>query len=390
VNALTEARLLVKSRGESNQPAVEVAHEAIFTNWPRLSRWIEEHAGELRVCRRLTRAAQEWEEAGAPHFKHLPDRATLKQYRKVLPACSLGEDDKVVGRFLGAAGTRQRVFEGTLAFIVAVFVGLGAFFWWATVHDYSPAIAVEGLLARVGVLSPIEPDMLPVQAGSFQMGSPQEEAGRYQSEGPVRTVTFQRSFLIGKHEVTFAEYDRFAAATGRPLPGDQGWGRGLRPVINVSWEDAKAYADWLNKKTGKEFRLPSEAEWEYACRTATRTRFYTGDSDKDLDRAGWYWDNSGGQTHPVGEKAPNAWGLYDMHGNVYEWVEDDWHGSYERAPSEGQAWVDNPRGSLRVVRGGSWIFVAQYCRSAVRDIFVPDGRSLNVGFRLSRSVALGS
>ena len=160
-------------------------------------------------------------------------------------------------------------------------------------------------------------------------------------------------------------------------------------MINVSWEDAQAYADWLNKKTGKEFRLPSEAEWEYACRAGTRTRFYTGDSDKDLDRAGWYWDNSGGQTHPVGEKAPNAWGLYDMHGNVYEWVEDDWHGSYDGAPDDGSAWVDNPRGSARVMRGGSWDFGALGCRSAGRGISAPGGRDVDVGFRLSRSVALG-
>ena len=163
-------------------------------------------------------------------------------------------------------------------------------------------------------------------------------------------------------------------------------------MINVSWEDAQAYADWLNKKTGKEFRLPSEAEWEYACRAGTRTRFYTGDSDKDLDRAGWYRSNSGNKTHPVGEKAPNVWGLYDMHGNVWEWVEDDWQGSYSSyngAPDDGRAWVENSRGSYRVLRGGSWFNAAQDCRSAMRYSFAPGYRDGGVGFRLSRSVALG-
>jgi formylglycine-generating enzyme required for sulfatase activity len=208
-------------------------------------------------------------------------------------------------------------------------------------------------------------------------------------EGPVRTVTFQRPFAISKYEVTFAEYDRFAAATGRSLPGDQGWGRGSRPVINVSWEDAKAYADWLYEKTGKEFRLPSEAEWEYACRADTHTRFYTGDTDEDLDKAGWCWENSGSQTHPVGEKAPNAWGVYDTHGNVWEWVEDDWHGSYEGAPKDGSAWVNNPRGFIRVMRGGSWNIGSEFCRSVRRNGNPPGCRINDVGFRLSRSVTLG-
>ncbi len=136
-------------------------------------------------------------------------------------------------------------------------------------------------------------------------------------------------------------------------------------------------------------RLPSEAEWEYACRANTITRYYTGDTDKDLDRAGWYRENSGGELHPVGDKEPNAYGLYDMHGNVYEWVEDDWHDNYKGAPDNGRAWVDDPRGANRVMRGGSWGFVAHRCRSAYRHYLRPDDRDDYVGFRLSRSVTLG-
>ena len=152
--------------------------------------------------------------------------------------------------------------------------------------------------------------------------------------------------------------------------------------MGVSWRDAQAYASWAG------LRLPSEAEWEYACRASTVTRFYTGDKDKDPDQAGWYDDTSGGRLHPVGEKAPNAFGLYDMHGNVWEWVNDDWHDDYDGAPKGGRAWIELP-GASRVVRGGSWDINARYCRSATRSHDDPGYRFNYLGFRLSRSVTLG-
>ena len=154
-------------------------------------------------------------------------------------------------------------------------------------------------------------------------------------------------------------------------------------MVGVSWDDAGRYAAWAG------LRLPSEAEWEYACRANTKTRYYTGDMQKDLDRAGWYRENSGEELHPVGEKEPNAWGLYDMHGNVFEWVEDDWHDNYDGAPDDGRVWVDKPRGANRVIRGGSWSIDAPGCRSAFRYFRWPGYRDFYVGFRLSRSVAFG-
>jgi formylglycine-generating enzyme required for sulfatase activity len=156
-----------------------------------------------------------------------------------------------------------------------------------------------------------------------------------------------------------------------------------QPVVGVSWEDARRYASWAG------LRLASEAEWEYACRAGTSIRFYAGDTEKDLDQAGWYGDNPSGKLHPVGEKTPNVWGLYDMHGNVWEWVEDDWHDSYKGAPDDGSAWIDKRRGSDRVIRGGGWGDGARYCRSAMRGGSGPGDRDDHVGFRLSRSVALG-
>jgi formylglycine-generating enzyme required for sulfatase activity len=229
-------------------------------------------------------------------------------------------------------------------------------------------------------------ELVRIAAGAFMMGSRPSEAGRFENEDPVHEVRVPE-FCMGRYPLTNEEYGRFLKDNPQIKPPEYWADRKLnqprQPVVGVSWEDAQLYASWAR------LRLPSEAEWEYACRAGARTRFYTGDTEKDLDKAGWYSENSGGQTHAVGEKTPNAWGLYDMHGNVWEWIEDDWHGSYKKAPNDGSAWIDEPRGSGRVVRGGSWPFVALFCRSAVRDFRWPAYRDFRVGFRLSRSVALG-
>ena len=204
-----------------------------------------------------------------------------------------------------------------------------------------------------------------------------------------------RSFWIGKYEVTFDEYLAFVLDNRdfKPPP-DQGWGRGSRPVINVNWEEAQAYAAWLSKVTGKAFRLPTEAEWEYAARANSTKHYWWGDDVNEGGKVwancancGSEWDNQ--KTAPVGSFSENGFGLHDMHGNVWEWVEDDWHESYKGAPNDGSAWTDKSRGSLRVLRGGSWDGDAQNCRSAVRFGNRPGYRNGSVGFRLSRSVALG-
>jgi formylglycine-generating enzyme required for sulfatase activity len=162
------------------------------------------------------------------------------------------------------------------------------------------------------------------------------------------------------------------------------------PVEQVSWKEAQQFIKKLNQvEKTKDYRLPSEAEWEYACRAGSEAEFFFGDDVERLDEFAWYFENSGNKTHRVGEKKPNGWGLYDMHGNIWEWVEDDWHDSYEGAPDDGRAWVDKPRGSCRVIRGGSWSYDARCWRSATRDCHGPDGRNGLVGFRFSRSIPLG-
>ena len=198
-----------------------------------------------------------------------------------------------------------------------------------------------------------------------------------------------------KYPVTFEDYDRYAENWGllktlliRKLnPGhsyDQGWGRGRRPVINVNWHEAKAYAAWLSKQTGKRYRLPSESEWEYAARAGTET-VYSWGNEIGVNRANSFKSGSkwsGKQTSPVGSFAPNGFGLYDMHGNVWEWVEDCWHDNYEGAPSDGSVWTSGGDSSRAVVRGGSWNSYPRDLRSAYRGGAAPSYRADNNGFRL--------
>jgi formylglycine-generating enzyme required for sulfatase activity len=208
-----------------------------------------------------------------------------------------------------------------------------------------------------------------IPAGTFMMGSPENENGRYDNEGPQHQVTLS-GFKMSKYEVTFAQYDAFCEATGRSKPSDNGWGRGIRPVINVSWDDAAAFAEWMG------CRLPTEAEWEYAGRAGTTTAYHTGST---LNASHANFDYHVGQTKPVGSYAPNTWGLFDMHGNVWEWC-SDWYGSYS---STAQTNPSGPAsGSYRVLRGGSWLNYGRNCRSADRSDYEPSHRFGDTGFRL--------
>ncbi|MCP4697949.1 MAG: SUMF1/EgtB/PvdO family nonheme iron enzyme [Gammaproteobacteria bacterium] len=232
------------------------------------------------------------------------------------------------------------------------------------------------------------PEMVFIPAGTFRMGSPDSEEGRDSDEGPVHEVNVN-AFAIGRYEVTFEEYDRFCDISGQKKPDDAGWGRGRHPVINVSSGDAAVYAKWLNEQTGYVYRLPTEAEWEYAARAGKNTAYHFGDDEKLLDEYDWYSANSDEKTHPVGEKKLNAWQLYDMHGNVWEWVQD-WHAKdyYANSPK------DNPTGPetgiIQVFRGGGWSVSLRYVRSANRSGITSGYRRNDVGFRLVRANALYS
>ncbi len=227
---------------------------------------------------------------------------------------------------------------------------------------------------------PFEPEMVTIPAGSFEMGGILNGF-----EQPIRTITIERPFAISKYPIIFNEYDAFAEETGREKPKDEGWGRERRPVINVSWQDATDYAAWLCYISGKAYRLPSEAESEYANRAGSNTQFFWGDEGLLANEYAWFILNSQQKTHPVGEKLANPWGVHDMTGNVYEWVNDKWHDNYKGAPSDGSVW-ENGDDLRRVLRGGSWGNDTYGLRSAYRHWFSQCLRSDDVGFRLAQDL----
>ncbi len=228
------------------------------------------------------------------------------------------------------------------------------------------------------------PEMVRIESGSFTMGSLNGD----DDERPIHTVTIDYPFALGATEVTFEQYDIYADANGLDFPNDRGWGRGNQPVINVSWNDIQGYVSWLNEQTGEEYRLPSEAEWEYAARAGSTTEYSWGDeigvNKANCASCGSEWDEE--QTAPVGSFAPNAFGLYNMHGNVWEFVQDCYIASYEETPWAGSA-VEVENCSRRVLRGGSWISAPQALRSATRLSYGPFFRySSYYGFRLAQDL----
>ena len=240
------------------------------------------------------------------------------------------------------------------------------------------------------------PEMVEIPSGSFNMGSSNLEVGHQNDEAPQHRVNV-KAFALGKYEVTMGQFAAFIHEAGLDDDNDcyAGHGKGNwrnpgfpqsdnQPVVCVNWNEAQAYAQWLSKKTGKQYRLPSEAEWEYAARAGTTTAHYWGNDighgNANCDGCGSRWDDK--QTAPAGSFAPNAFGLYDMLGNAWEWVDDSYHESYNGAPANGSAWDDDSE--KRVLRGGSWFNLSQATRSASRDRHDTAYRDSSGGFRLAR------
>lgn len=217
-----------------------------------------------------------------------------------------------------------------------------------------------------------------IPAGEFDMGSPAGEKDRGSDEGPVHRVKISNAFYMGKYEVTQKQWRDVMGTNPSNFIGDD------RPVVYVSWNDAQEFIKKLNEKEGlNKYRLPSEAEWEYAARAETTTRYSFGDDESKFGEYEWYAINFG-NPHEVGQKKPNPWGLYDMHSNVWEWVQDSWHSNYDGAPADGSAWEGD--GSSRVLRGGCWGSSAGDCRSAVRFGYDAGVLSFGLGFRLLRDL----
>jgi formylglycine-generating enzyme required for sulfatase activity len=253
------------------------------------------------------------------------------------------------------------------------------------------SIEIKTFRDRLGNSSP-GPEMIVIPAGSFRMGAVQ--GGGDSDEKPVHVVTIARSFAMGKFEVSFEEYDRFCELTGREKPKDgrrwfpfSNWGREKRPAINVSWDDATAYARWLSEQTGKHYRLPSEAEWEYAAKAGSEDRYWwgfnIGENRANCKGCGSKFD--GKKTSPIGSFAANPYGLFDTAGNVWEWCQDRWHESYEGAPTDGSAW-ETGEDQRRVERGGSFGSKPRYVRASARGRGKPADRYVYLGFRVARDL----
>lgn len=214
-----------------------------------------------------------------------------------------------------------------------------------------------------------------IAPGTFIMGSGPGEDGRYNNEDPAHEVRILSPFWMGKYPITQAQWQAVMGFNPSRFKGDQ------LPVEQISWTDAHDFAKRLQELTGYAFRLPNEAEWEYACRAGGMTAYFFGNDPDVLGEFAWYEDNADGATHPVGQKQPNLWELFDMHGNVWEWCQDWYHNTYAGAPAEGREW-DHLEGVHKVVRGGSWHAKAQACRSAIRNRLSPRDHYYFLGVRM--------
>lgn len=384
---LVEARLLVKDRRKlaDGQEAVvvEVAHEALIRHWSQFKDWVDANREFLVWQHRFNVTRKKWEENERSVellLRGRPMSEALEWLRKNPDRFS--EDERHFVLVSRSRRTRERVVAAIGTGLVLWLVS-GTTWLWQKGYDLDQAaLKIQSLVMNIHVL----PQMVRIPAGDFQMGDVEKLGDSWRN--PVRLVRIM-PFAMGKYEVTFEEYDRFAIAEGNPLPDAQGWGRGQRPVITVSWYDAKAYANWLSEQTGRRYRLPTEAEWEYAARSGAKQEEWAGTSDKSqLGVYAVFTDNSDNRTAEVGTKNANGFGLYDLSGNVSEWVEDCAHETYRQAPTDGSAWLDADGGECgkRVFRGGAWLGTPELLRTSNRLRYNADNRHNFLGFRLVQDV----
>lgn len=404
LGAFDKWRLLVAS-----QDGVEVAHEAMFREWPRFREWLAPEKARLEALRGLESAAASWDAKGR-HSHDIVHRgrllATARSLDKIADYKAELDRSPAARAYLFAASRAQarRFASITLVVLAALsvpFLTLELLHAIAAMKREAAADAAARYVATSPILkSSAEatglpagsvfrdcagcPEMVVVAGGKFMMGSSTDDELGEKDEFPAHPEIIQK-LAAGRFDVTFDEWqtcvndDGCSAKKGLT---DEGWGRGRRPMLHVTWSDAKAYAAWLSRRTGAPYRLPTESEWEYLARAGTSTPYWTGDSI-DSSEANF---NSGPQrTYPVGSYGANAFGLYDMVGNVWQWVEDCYVDTYTNAKQDGSAY-EQPGCLERDLRGGSWIDLPRYLRSAQRFklLFSTSGDSM--GFRVVRDV----
>jgi formylglycine-generating enzyme required for sulfatase activity len=386
--------------------------------------WIREHTrqGEL---------AGRWEARGRPESlllrgedlaaaqswaaKRNPSAPNVTDLMRAFIAAS---KDAEAAEFAKSRATQRRIIRTQALLstvLLGVIIGLVGWInesyikkqwdWYAVTRPYMRSHVRPYLLteAKERALKPGDsfkecaqdcPEMIVVPAGSFAMGSPATEQGHTDKEEPKHNVTIAKPLAVSKYELTFADWD--ACVTGGGCngykPNDERWKRGQQPLINVSWDDAQQYVSWLSEVTDKNYRLLSEAEYEYAMRAGTQMTYPWGDDIEpngtamaNCNGCGSKWDNK--QTAPVGSFAPNRFGLYDMAGNVWAWVEDCDHDNYNGAPADGSAWTEGANCDDHIARGGSWYSYPVFLRSARRLRNSTGNRDDNIGFRVARTLA---
>ena len=412
-------RLLVTATLDSGEVYAEVAHEAIFGRWDKLKQWIAAEReflawrSGLEAARQPSKGAPDRSKDDTLLMGHALARAQDWLAKR---ADDLSQSDReFIERSIKYRRThRMRTAAAVLGLAIVLVAGTTG---WAN-REYLKLRSElwADISWRQMVRSPDQeralkpkeefqectrcPVMVVVPAGEYTMGSPLSDAVRAK---PQHKVTIAEPYALSKFEVTFEEWDTCFALGGcstyaadqpsqAALPGP--WGRGKRPVISVSWADAQEYVAWLSKETGKSYRLPTEAEWEYAARAGSTTNYSWGDDIRKEGKVmancagcGSEWDNH--KTAPVGKFAANAFGLYDMHGNVRELVQDCWNENYVGAPVDGSARTsgdDSGHCVWHVARGGSWSDVPRSLHSATRTPLVASQRSNTVGLRVARTI----
>ncbi|MGR9086789.1 MAG: nSTAND1 domain-containing NTPase [Gammaproteobacteria bacterium] len=411
INHLLDHGLLTLKRGpDEAQDTVELAHEALVRHWRQFKGWLVD-GRQFDIWRARLDLAQKTGEMLKNH-----SLVEARHWRRLRSSeLSRSELD-----YIDQCRKHDRYQKSRRA--AAIFAPLGvvlAFAVWVGTEDLlTPKLGIYVLLAKAGVTYFIEPDWIDVppeepfengNALTFAMGPGANEQDADKIEFPRHRVTLKKPFRMSKYEITFDQYQVFAYLIEREggcadrhkveasRVQDEKWGRGKRPVINVSWKDAVCYAQWLTKTAGVNtpYRLPTEAEWEFAARAGTDTSFWWGDSLKkqmavcDGCLSEWNGKNDKKQTAEVDDPAftPNGWGLYHTSGNVWEWVQDCWHENYDSAPADGSAWESENNGDCgkRVLRGGSWVDTPVGLRLAYRYKLNTDYRYYNIGFRLAQS-----
>jgi formylglycine-generating enzyme required for sulfatase activity len=407
-------RLLVIATPESGEVLAEVAHETIFRRWDKLREWIAAEreflawrSGLEAACRTWQAAPQESKDAALLMGLAATNAGNWLHKREAdLPT----PDRNFIVLSIKAVRSRQRrvsALVGALALaVVGVFAGwmqqdrLHTMWHWFTVtrpymnervRPYVLTAAAEHALKPKDSFKECSgecPQMIVIPGGSFMMGSPSGEKGAEPTEKPQHAVTIGKPLAVSDHEITFAEWDTCRIFGDCPHLSDSGFGRGQQPVIGVTWDEAEHYVAWLSEMTGKTYRLLDEAEFEYAARAGTATAYPWGDDigkgKTDCYDCGTRWDNK--TPAPASSFSPNAFGLYDMVGNVWEWTEDCWHDDYVGAPTDGSSWIAGADCTRRVVRAGSYVSYASYVRSASRWGYRAEGRFDSVGFRVARTL----